>query len=161
MQRDQGNLRRAIEAEGNADGADPPIDVELHVAELEMSLHVPLAHGGKYKCSEEGQADLASVRVAGEHEIDKVSSWMLKNGIGVVGLMRHQNDGTIGRRRNGDLELRVGGAGVVDPAEPETRAITLNRNMRVYEHRNAVPSKSAYDEGSIDSNVMIAENCIA
>lgn len=66
-----GQFGRAVEPERQAHGADPTIDVQVHVVELEEPLHVLLAHGGEDEWAEDGQADLAAVGVAGEHEVDE------------------------------------------------------------------------------------------
>lgn len=114
-----GDLRRAVEAKGKSHGADATVDVELHVAEPEVAHDVLLTHGWKDERAVEGHADLASVGVAGEHEVDEVAARMLDDGIGVVGLVDHEDDGTIGVRGNGQVEIGVAAAGVVGAADPD------------------------------------------
>ena len=66
-----GEFGGAVEAEGHAYGADAAVDVELHVVEVEEAFDVFFAHGGKDEGAEDGEADLAAVGVAGEHEVDE------------------------------------------------------------------------------------------
>ena len=157
LQRKEGDLRRAVEAEGDADCADATVDIELHVAEMEESFGVDFTHGWKHERAEEGQPDLAAVGVAGEHDIDQLPARMLTHDVGVVGLMRHQDDGPIWLRRNGEFETRVGGAGIVDAGEPEARAVALDGNVGVDEHRNAVGGKRVDDQRCADCHIMVAQ----
>ena len=69
-QREQGNLGRAVQPEGNADTADAAIDVELQSTQAEPPLDILAAHRGKSQWTDPGQTNLAAVRVAAEHERD-------------------------------------------------------------------------------------------
>ncbi len=71
MQGEDRDLGGAVEAEGQAYGSDAAVDVELHVVEAEVAFDVLLAHGREDERAEEGEADLAAVGVAGEHEVDE------------------------------------------------------------------------------------------
>ncbi len=113
------DLGRAVEAEGKADSADAAVDVELHVAEAEVALDVLLTHWRKDERAEEGQADLAAVGVAGEHEVDERAARMLDDGVGVVGFVSHEDDGAVGFGGDGEVEVGVAGSGVVGAAEPD------------------------------------------
>ena len=53
LQGDDRDLRWAVEAEGQAHGADAAVDVELHLVEAEVSFDVLLSHGRK----DEGAGD--------------------------------------------------------------------------------------------------------
>jgi len=70
MQREQGDLRRAVEPEGNADSSDAAIDVELQLTQAEPPRDIFLAHRGKGQRTDPRQANLAAVGVTAEHERD-------------------------------------------------------------------------------------------
>lgn len=116
LQGDDRNFGGAVEAEGQAYCADAAVDVELHLVEAVVALGVLQTHGGQDERAEEGQADLAAVGVAGEHEVDQVAARMLDDVIGKVGFVCHEKDGAVGFGGNGEIEVRVTGAGVIDAA---------------------------------------------
>ena len=57
--------------------------------------------------------------VAGEHEVDERAAGVGEDVVGVVGLVGHEEDGAVGVGGDGEVEVGVAGAGVVDAAEPE------------------------------------------
>ncbi len=118
FQREYGDLWRAVEAEGDAYGADASVDVELEVFEAEEAFDVLVAHFGQDDGAVEGQAHLAAVGVAGEHEVDEVSAGVVDDLVGVVGGVGHEEDGAVGV--GGDCRVEVGcaGGGVGDAGEP-------------------------------------------
>lgn len=69
-QREHRNLRWAVEPERNADRADAAVDVELHAAQSKPAFDIFVAHLGQVESTEQRQAHLTSVGVAGEHESD-------------------------------------------------------------------------------------------
>jgi len=87
LQRDDSNLRWAVEAEGKTYRADAAVDVELHLVEAEVALDVFLSEGREDKRAEEGESHLAAVGVACKHQVDERTAGMLHDVIGVVGLM--------------------------------------------------------------------------
>src|SRR5690348_8796116 len=96
LQRVDRDLRRAVETEGETNGADPPIDIKLHAPEAEVTLDIFLAQGRKYQGAVKRNADLAAVGVAGEHKIDGLRPRMLDDDVRVVGLVNHKDDRAIG-----------------------------------------------------------------
>src|SRR5437016_6216555 len=94
-------------------GADAAIDVELEVAEAIEAFGVLLAHGRQNEGAEEGQADLATVGVAGEHDVDEGAAGVGENVIGVVWLVRHEDAWTVGFGGDGEAGVGTAGAGVV------------------------------------------------
>lgn len=157
MQGEDCDFRGAVQPEGNSHCTDATIDVKLHVLHMKEAFGIVLAHGRQDEWSEEGKAYLAAVSMASEHEIDKLSAGMLDDCVGVVGLMRHQQDGRIGQRRHGEFEARVGGAGVIDSAEPEAGAVALDCHVLVDQDGNAICSERADDERSTDGDVVVAK----
>lgn len=108
-----GDLGGAVEANGEADGADASVDVHLHVTEVEEAFDVFFAHGREDERAEDGKANLAAVGVAGEHEIDVGETRVVDDVVDVVGLVTHEDDGRGGRGRDGCGERGIAGAGVV------------------------------------------------
>ena len=83
------------------------------------------------KRAEEGKSDLAAVGVAGEHEVDELAAGVCDDGVGVVGLVGHENDWAVGLRWDGEVEVGVAGAGVVQAAEPEAGAVAFDSDVLV------------------------------
>ena len=134
---EDGDLGRTGEAEGQADGSDAAIDVELHLAEAEVSHHVFLAHGGEDERAVEWHTDLASVRVAGEHEVDELAARVLDDGVRIVGFVNHEDDRAVGLLRDRQIEIRMAGSGVVSTTEPDSGARALDGHVLVDEDGNA------------------------
>ena len=59
------------------------------------------------------------MRVAGKHDVDKRAAWVGEDHVGIVGFVRHEDDGAVGFGGDGQVQIWVAGAGVVDAAEPE------------------------------------------
>ncbi len=106
----------AVETEGKAHGADAAVDVELHPVEAIEAFGVLLAHGREDERAEEGEPDLAAMGVTGKHEVDERTARVGEDLVGVVGLVRHEKDGTVWFGGNGQVEVGMAGAGVVDAA---------------------------------------------
>jgi hypothetical protein len=156
-----GDLGWAVEAEGKAYGADAAIDIELHVLKLVGALDVFLAHGWKDQWTDEGEADLASVGVAGEHGVDEREARMLDDVIGIVGLVAHEQDGGAGGGGDGEVEVWGTGTGVVCATEPEDVAAALDGVVAVDEHGGAVGGEGRDDVAGTDDGVVIAEDAEA
>ena len=161
MKGEDGDLRRAVQPEGNSHRANAPIDVKLHILEVEKAFRVVFAHGWKDERAEKGQAYLAAVGMAGQHKIDKLPPGMLDDCVGVVGFVRHQQHGGVGQRWHGEFKARVGGSGVVDSAEPESRAVALDGHMLVDQDRDAICGERADDERSADGDIVVAKAGVA
>lgn len=157
LQGEVGDFGGAVEAEGEADGAEAAVDVELHVVELETSFDVLLAHGGEDERADGGEADLASVGVAGEHGIDVGEARVADDVVDVIRLMAHEDDGRGGGGGDGEVEIGVAGAGVVGAAEPEVVGAALDRDVAVDEHGRAVGAEGIDDVLGTDGDVVVAE----
>lgn len=116
LQRDDGDLRWAVEAERKAYGADSTVDVELHLVEAEVALDVLLSEGWENERADEGKSDLAAVGVTSEHQVDEVAAGMLHDVIGVVGLVRHEDDRAIGLCGYGKAKVGMAGVRVIGAA---------------------------------------------
>ncbi len=158
--RDVGNLCRAVEAEGKADGTDAAIDIELHVVEVEETFDVALAHGGKDERADDGESDLTAMGVTGEHEVDEGEAGVLHDVVGVVGLMAHEDDGLIDVDVGGNGQVEVGGAcaGVICAADPHGVTAALDLDVAVDEDGCTVGFEGVDDVVRADGDVMVAED---
>jgi hypothetical protein len=88
LQSNDGNFGRAAETEWEIDRADASIDVELHpVAQSEKPLHISGSHFREKKRGQEGETNLASMGMSGEHQGNLAPDHI----IGKIGLMGQQN----------------------------------------------------------------------
>ena len=126
-----------------------------------VAFGVELAHGGEDERAEEGEADLASVGVAGEHEVDERGARVEEYVVDVVRLVGHEDDGPVGAGGDGEVEVGVAGSGVFDAAQPDAGAVALDGDVPVDEDRDAVALQSVDDEGPVYSYVVIAEDGVA
>ena len=69
-----GKFRRAVKPEGKTNRPDAPVDIELHTADAEVTLHVLLPLWRKNQWAIEGKSDLSSVGVTGEHEVNQLTT---------------------------------------------------------------------------------------
>lgn len=99
LEGDEGDFGWAAEADGQVDGADAAVDIELQVAHAVGAVDVFASHVGQEHGHEGGEADLAAVGMAGEHEVDAAE---VADGVGEVGFVAEQEDGRAGGlRRDG------------------------------------------------------------
>ena len=131
------------------------------MVELEEAFDVFLAHGREDEWADVGEADLAAVGVAGEHDVDEGEAVVEDDVFNVVGLMTHEDYGGVGA--GGDSEGEVGGAGsgIVCAAEPEDVAAALEWGIAVDEDGSAVGFEGADDLVGADIDVVVAEDAEA
>ena len=127
------------------------------MAKLEAAFDVFLAHGREDERADGRQADLATVGVAGEHRVDVGEARMADDVVDVIRLVAHEDDGGRGVCRDGEIEVRVAGSGVVGAAEPEVVGATLNGHIAVDEHGRAVGAQGSDDVLGADPDIVIAE----
>lgn len=156
-----GEFGGAVEAEGEAYGADAAIDVELHVVEVEDAFDVLLAHGGKDQGADDGEADLAAVGVAGEHEVDEREAGVQDDPVHVIGLMAHEEHRCMGPGGDGVVEIGLACASVVGSTEPEDVAASLEGRIAVDEDGRSVGLEGANDVLGADTDVVVAEDAEA
>jgi predicted TIM-barrel enzyme len=77
--------------------------------------------------------------------------------VGVVGLVSHKEDGTVGFLGDGEIQVRVAGAGVIYTTEPETCAIAFDGEILVYENRYVMSDEGFGNKGSVKGDIMVAE----
>jgi len=131
------------------------------VVEVEGALDVFLAHRRKDEGADDGEADLAAVGVAGEHEVDEGEAGVLYDLVDVVGLVAHGENGGLGVGGYGQVEVGAVGAGVVGAAEPEEVAAALKGVVAIDEDGGAVGFEGRDDVAGADDDVVIAEDAEA
>jgi hypothetical protein len=158
-----GDLGGAIEADGEADGAEAAVDVELRfrVGETEEAFDVLLAHGREAEGWEEGQADLTAVGVAREDEVGAAGAGVAQDGVGEVGLVAHDDEGAVELGGDGAVEVGLGVGDVVEAGEPETLAVALDGEVLVDERGDAVAGEGVEDALGADLDVVVAEDGVA
>ncbi len=157
----QGDLWRAVETEGKPYGADAAVDVELHLVEAIVAPRIFFAHGRQDEGSDKGQADLAAVGVAGEHEVDEWAAGVGSDDVGVVGLVRHEDDGCVGFGGDGEVEVGMAGAGVVDATEPDAGSVAVDGEELIDQDGGAFAGEGADDHGGVNGDVVVAEDGVA
>ncbi len=158
LQRDFRDLRWAVETERKTDGSDAAIDVELHVRKAEQAGDVLFAHRGKDQRTDQGQAHLAAVGVAGEHEVDQRKAGVLAHLVGVVGFVGHQDDRRSGVSRDGGGQVGDAGSGVVDAGQPEAVASAFDRGELVDQRGDSDRGEGADDEAAINGDIVVSED---
>jgi len=83
------------------------------------------------------------------------------DGVGVVGLVRHEDDWTIGLRGEGEIEVGIALAGIIDAAEPETSSIALYWEVSVDEDGCATAGERLDHHRGVDGYIVITEDGIA
>jgi len=161
LQGDDRDFGGAVEAEGQTYRANAAVDVELHLVEAVVTLGVLQTHGRQDERAQEGKPDLTTVGVTGEHEVDEMAARMLDDVVSEVGLVRHEKDWTVGFGRNGEIEVRVAGAGIFDSAEPEACAVALDGDVLVDENGSAVGGEGFGDHWAVESDVVVTEDGVA
>ena len=131
------------------------------MVEVEHAFDVLLAHRGEDEGAEEGEADLASVGVAGEHEVDERKAGVKHDVLGVVGLVAHEDNGGAGVGWDGKVEVGGTGAGVVGTGEPEDVAAALEREVAIDEDGGSVRFEGPDDVVGAYVDVVIAEDAEA
>jgi hypothetical protein len=134
----------AVQAKGQAYGADAAVDVELHLVEAVEAFGILFAHGRQDERAQEGEPDLASVGVAGEHEVDEMAARMGDDFVGEVGFVRHEEEGAVG----------VGGEG-------EASTGSLDGKVVVDQHRSAMGGEGMENCWAVEGDVMVAEDSVA
>ena len=129
--------------------------------EVEEAFDVLLAHGGEDERANVGDADLAAVGMAGEHDVDEGEAVVEDDGFNVVGLVAHEDDGGVGTGGDGEVEVGGAGAGVVCAAEPEDVATAFEGEVAVDEDGGAVGFQGADDMVGADIDVVVAEEAEA
>ena len=127
-----------------------------------MAFDELLSHGWENERSANGEANLASVGVACEHEVDESAARVFEYGFDVVGLVGHEDDGSVGFGGNGEVE--VGVAGGWDRRLRRARSgrrFALDGDVLVDEDGDATGCEGFDDEGRADGDVVVAEDSVA
>ena len=148
----------AVQAKGQAYGADAAVDVELHLVEAVVALGVLFAQGRQDERAQEGEPDLASVGVAREHEVDEMAARVGDDFVGEVGFVSHEEDRAVGVGGEGEVEVGVAGTGVVEAAEPETATVALDGEVLVDQYGSAMGGEGMGNCWAVEADVVVAED---
>ena len=107
------------------------------------------------------QPNLAAVGVACEDEIDRSAARVSDDRVGIVGGVRHKQDGAGGMLGDGGGEIGQVGAGVGHASDVQVVAIPREGDKAVAEHGQVVRAQGGGDHGGADGDVVIAENAVA
>ena len=99
--------------------------------------------------------------VAGEHEVDEMAAGVGYDFVGIVGRVGHEQDGAVRFDGEGEIEVGVAGAGVVDAAEPEACAVALDGEVLVDQDGSAVGGEGFDDQRGVEGDVVVAEDGVA
>lgn len=157
------DLRRAVKAEGKAYCAQTAVDVELHRAEVIVAFRVDLSHGWKcgFEGAEAGETDLSTVGVAGEDQVYELAAGMFDDGIDVVGLVGHDDDGGVRAGGHDEIEIWMAAEDVVQAAEPEVLTAAFDAGELVDEERDSVVLQVVADDEGVENGVVVAEDAEA
>ena len=92
-----------------------------------------LAERGQGKRAQAGKANLAAVGVAGEDEANVLAAGVGGDGGRVVRLVRHKQDGGVGVRWDGQVEVRVAERDVVDAGEEDVGVAMVDADVLIDE----------------------------
>ncbi len=155
------DLRGAVEAKGNADGADTAIHVQLRATDAVKTVREESAEGRQGEGAYAGDADLAAVGVAGEDEIDVVAARVGGDCGGIVGLVRHQQDRRIGVWGNRQIQVRLAKGDVVHTGEKDVSAAVVDADVLVDEQRQAIGLHVVANDARADDGIVVAEDAEA
>ncbi len=99
--------------------------------------------------------------VTGKHEVDERTARVGEDFVGKVGLVRHEEDGTVGFGGNGQVEVGMAGAGVVDAAEPEAVAVAFDGEMLVDQNGSALRGEGLDDQRRVEGDIVVTEDGVA
>ncbi len=131
------------------------------MVEAEHAFDVLLAHGWQDERADDGETDLAAVRVAGEHQVDQWKTGVLDDGFDVVRLVAHEDDGGAGIGGDGEVEVRRTRAGIIRATKPEEIASAFEGEVAIDEDGRPVGFDRADHVISTDVDVVIAEDAEA
>ena len=161
-QSEEREFRWAVESERHANGADAPIDVQAHAAELEPALNKAFSHGRKNQSADEGQTNLSAMRMSAEHQVNGLAGLLRLNVRRVIGCVAQQYQGFIApvpyHIWNRGIEIRMADNGIVQTGKPKSSASTLDGEERISQDVDAIGAKCRFDDCRPYGYIMIAED---
>ncbi len=148
----------AVQAKRNTDGADAAVNVELHFAEAIVALGIELAHGRENERANQGETDLAAVRMTGKHEVDQREAWMALEDLDVIRFVDKVEDRSARVGGNGAEGVGCAGAGVVGATQEKPVASPFEGKVAVDQNGGAMGFELAHDPVRPDADVVVAED---
>ena len=99
--------------------------------------------------------------VAGEHQADVLAEGVADDLVGVVGGVRHEDDGGVGLRGDRFVEVGATGGGVLDAGDPDALTIAFDGDEAIVEDGGSVLLEDAGDVARADNRIVVAENAEA
>ena len=164
-QRHRCNFRWAIEPEGQPDGADAAVDIELQTLKMKDPFYVFPSPLRKVHGADKRQAHLASMGMAAEHELNTRAGRIVEESVGEVGCVAHEQDRLVGtltdEGRNCPLWVGMAFDRIVKPGKPEPSGITLQGDASISENNDAAVGERLGDCMRADDDIVIAEDGVA
>ena len=152
MQGQERDFGGAVQTDWNSDRTQAGVGVESEACDGEQTANVFSGQLWQEERTDEGQADLPSMRVAGELKIHR----MLRGVVGIVGFVSEQDGGFAGWNAvQRGVEIGSAAQHVVDAAEPEARAVTLDGIGLVGEDLNSDGAKRGGHAVRVGINIMV------
>jgi hypothetical protein len=155
----------AVEPEGNSNRADATVDVELQSFELKDSLDIFFSQIWKIHGAGKGDTDLAAVRVAAEHELNRRACRVTEKVVGKVRRMAQEECRLLGaipnERGNGAIHVGVAFDRVVDACDPNAGRAAIERRKRISENNDVARGERFGHGQRTDGDIVIAEDRIA
>ena len=129
--------------------------------ELEHAFYILPSDGRQDEGTDVGEADLAAVGVAREHQVDEREAGMKDDLFDLIGLVAHEDYGRTRVGRDGEVEIGDSCAGVVGAAHPKDVAAALDGAVAVDEDGGAVGFERADDVVGAYVDVVVAEDAEA
>ncbi len=99
--------------------------------------------------------------VTGEHQVDEMAARVGHDLVGVVRFVRHEKDGAVGFGGEGEVEVGMAGARVVEAAEPKATSVAFDGEVFVHQNGSAICSEGMDDGWAVKGDVVVAEDGIA
>jgi hypothetical protein len=99
--------------------------------------------------------------VSGEHEIDEMASGVGDDVVGVVRLVGHKENWTVGFCWDSQIQIGVAGTGVVNATEPKAGTSALDWDMLIDQNGDSVGGKGLDDKRAVEGDVVVAEDGVA
>ncbi len=159
VQGNQCKFRRAIDPNGQANGAQAWVGVEHHRPYLAQAVGIFARAVGQHDRTKPGNPDLPSVRVSGELKVDREVPRAAHNNVGVVRFVDEQDYRLIvGDRAQCQLQVWLAFQNIFQAGNPDARAVALNRERLIAQYRNPTRAEAGRHTARIFAVIVIAQH---
>lgn len=96
--------------------------------------------------------------VTRKNETDEGTARVLRDCVGEVGLVRHENDRSVRSVGNGQADIRMAGRRVVETTYPETITVFIDGDVLIDQNGGSLTGEDFGDQIGVDGYIMIAED---